>query len=109
MTKEERMEKNRKLGRAYARSESGNKVQHEYRKRNKDKINKAHTERRKSLSNKMKNAWWTVWNARKSGRLIQEPCVVCGSEKSQAHHEDYDKQLEVIWLCRKHHAEKHRK
>jgi ribosomal protein S27AE len=37
------------------------------------------------------------------GKLKRKPCVVCGSEKVQAHHEDYLKQLEVVWLCRKHH------
>lgn len=35
------------------------------------------------------------------------PCEVCGDPKSDAHHEDYSKPLEVIWLCRKHHAERH--
>ncbi len=42
------------------------------------------------------------------GKIKKEPCVVCGEmEKVEAHHEDYDKPLEVIWYCRKHHIELH--
>jgi len=43
------------------------------------------------------------------GRIEKLPCQVCGSNiKTEAHHEDYDKPLDVIWLCRKHHAEIHK-
>lgn len=45
----------------------------------------------------------------RSGALLREPCTVCGSAKSEAHHDDYTKPLEVRWLCRKHHMELHRK
>ena len=41
--------------------------------------------------------------------LIRQPCEVCGAEKSEAHHDDYEKPLEVRWLCRKHHREHHAK
>ena len=44
-----------------------------------------------------------------SGKIIKTPCVICGNKKSEGHHEDYSKPLEVIWLCRLHHAELHRK
>lgn len=44
----------------------------------------------------------------KRGAIKKGPCIVCGTEKNlEAHHEDYDKPLEVIWYCRKHHIEKH--
>lgn len=43
-----------------------------------------------------------------NGSLNKTPCIKCGNEKSEAHHEDYMKPLEVIWLCRKHHAEHHK-
>jgi DNA repair exonuclease SbcCD ATPase subunit len=43
-----------------------------------------------------------------SGKLTREPCEVCGSEVSEAHHADYSKPLEVRWLCRTHHMEQHR-
>lgn len=48
-----------------------------------------------------------VLMAVKIGTLVREPCSVCGNLKSQAHHEDYSKPLEVKWLCQKHHSEIH--
>lgn len=42
------------------------------------------------------------------GDLIRQPCIVCGNNRSQAHHEDYNKPLDVIWYCAKHHAEYHK-
>jgi len=41
------------------------------------------------------------------GKIDRMACKVCGSDKSQMHHADYDKPLEVTWLCRKHHLEIH--
>lgn len=50
-----------------------------------------------------------VSNAIRDGRLIKLFCEVCGDKKSQAHHDDYRKPLNVRWLCRKHHLEVHEK
>jgi hypothetical protein len=44
-----------------------------------------------------------VSRALRAGHLIRTPCVICGAIDVQAHHEDYSKPLEVIWLCFKHH------
>ena len=44
----------------------------------------------------------------KSGLLARLPCVVCGESLSHGHHEDYNKPLEVIWLCHSHHVQFHR-
>ena len=41
-----------------------------------------------------------------NGAIKKTGCIVCG-EKAQAHHEDYSKPLEVIWLCQVHHADHH--
>jgi hypothetical protein len=41
------------------------------------------------------------------GRLVRQPCEVCGAEPSQAHHDDYTNPKEVRWLCTTHHAEAH--
>lgn len=54
-----------------------------------------------------KNAQAAVWQAVKKGTLVRQPCW-CGDIKSEGHHGDYSKPLEVVWLCRKHHAELHR-
>lgn len=48
-----------------------------------------------------------VSRALKSGRLIKKPCVKCGDNKSFAHHTDYSKPLDVVWLCRTHHRAEH--
>src|SRR5215207_7580125 len=50
-----------------------------------------------------------VYYAITVGKLEKKPCQVCGNPKVDAHHEDYSKPLEVIWLCRKHHREIHKK
>jgi hypothetical protein len=42
------------------------------------------------------------------GDLVRQPCCRCGSTDSHAHHDDYDKPLEVMWLCPLHHKERHR-
>lgn len=39
-----------------------------------------------------------------SGKVIKKPCYLCGKIKSEGHHEDYSKPLDVIWLCRQHHG-----
>lgn len=49
-----------------------------------------------------------VAEAVRQQKLIKLPCVVCGSSKSMAHHDDYDKPLDVIWLCQVHHKERHK-
>ena len=60
---------------------------------------------RRSLKKRM--ATQAVYRATKSGKLVRGVCAICGAEKVDAHHEDYDKQLEVVWLCRKHHMRLH--
>lgn len=46
-------------------------------------------------------------NAVRDGRVIRQPCLVCGAEKVEAHHPDYAKPLEVLWFCRPHHKAHH--
>lgn len=48
-----------------------------------------------------------VYYAIKTGKLKSKPCQICGKQKADAHHEDYSKPLEVIWLCRAHHKRIH--
>jgi hypothetical protein len=59
-------------------------------------------------NNRLKrDAHVAVNNAVRDGRLTKGPCEECGSQVSQAHHDDYSKPLSVRWLCTKHHAEEH--
>lgn len=47
-----------------------------------------------------------VWvnNAIRDGRLLRQPCEVCGATSPiQAHHDDYSKFDVVRWLCTEHH------
>lgn len=39
-----------------------------------------------------------VSNALRAGWMVKEPCH-CGEMEVQAHHEDYNKPLDVEWLC----------
>lgn len=41
------------------------------------------------------------------GHLKKMPCIICGNRNSHAHHCDYDKPMDVMWLCSLHHAEWH--
>lgn len=45
-------------------------------------------------------------NAVRDGRLKKQPCMVCG-EKAVAHHPDYTRPLDVVWLCQPHHKQAH--
>jgi len=46
-----------------------------------------------------------VANAVRDGRLTKLPCAHCGDPKSQTHHHDYSKPLDVEWLCFRCHRE----
>ena len=50
----------------------------------------------------------TVARALKSGLLQKENCKKYGEIKSEAHHEDYDKPLDIVWLCSKCHKQRHK-
>lgn len=50
----------------------------------------------------------TVARAIRSGKLVRQPCSRCNDPKSVAHHEDYDKPLEVMWLCQPCHKKRHK-
>jgi len=49
-----------------------------------------------------------VSRAIRNGSLFRLPCIRCGEKKSVAHHEDYDKPLEVMWLCQSCHKQRHK-
>jgi hypothetical protein len=70
--------------------------------------------RRRAASERLTNpekrvARSAVAHAITAGQLVRGPCEVCGTTVNiDGHHEDYSKPLDVNWLCRKHHKERHR-
>jgi hypothetical protein len=53
-----------------------------------------------------KQAHQLLRSALELGKLHRHPCFICGN-KAQAHHDDYSKPLDVVWVCSKHHGEIH--
>ena len=49
-----------------------------------------------------------VLGALRSGKLIKLPCRFCNIKQVEAHHPDYSKPLEVIWLCSECHRLLHK-
>lgn len=45
-------------------------------------------------------------NAVKRGKIIPEPCFICG-DSAEGHHSSYDLPLDVTWLCKQHHSQLH--
>ncbi len=64
----------------------------EWRRRNKEK-QRAHS---------------AVAYAIRSGKLERQPCEECGVQPTEAHHEDYSKPFDVMWLCKTCHEKRHR-
>lgn len=54
-----------------------------------------------------KHAVYQVNNAVRDGRLTKDPCHICGDLKVEGHHPDYDRPLDVVWLCTTHHKQTH--
>ena len=55
-----------------------------------------------------KRACHMVEAAIAKGILARQPCEKCGAVKTRGHHDDYNKPLEIRWLCAKHHYEWHK-
>ena len=49
-----------------------------------------------------------VARAIRRGQIEAEPCICCGSGKSMAHHESYDRPLEIVWYCQPCHKQRHK-
>jgi hypothetical protein len=54
-------------------------------------------------------AYVKVWYALKTGKIKKDKCFFCNNKKVEAHHKDYKKPLEVIWLCDGCHKQVHLK
>lgn len=45
----------------------------------------------------------------RDNNIHRQPCEICGNKKAEAHHDDYDKPLEIRWLCFNCHRQWHKK
>lgn len=48
-----------------------------------------------------------VRRAVRAGRLVPQPCSVCGGPNANGHHTDYSKPLDVVWMCSNCHRGEH--
>lgn len=64
------------------------------------KYTREHPERR-SARNKARRALQT-------GKMKKTPCESCGNEKTEMHHPDYSRPLDVMWLCKLCHEQWHK-
>lgn len=81
-----------------------------YRERNKSKV-KLYKEQFAKDFPEIVNAHRLVRNAIRRKEIFRpSQCSKCLKEcKAEAHHEDYMKPLDIIWLCRSCHGKEHRK
>lgn len=128
MSDDERRAKRLEYKRRYheLHKEQDNAASRKWRSLNKEKVRKAVNEWRKRNPDKLKlhreksqkkyvdrnrdivNAHAIVYKAIQSGRIAKDSCEICGAEKAEAHHDDYNYPLRVRWLCKKCHVEWHK-
>lgn len=77
-----------------------------WRKRNKG-YNSEHVAKYRLENPEKRKAHRAIERGLKNGSIVRQPCVVCANPKSEAHHEDHSKPLDVIWFCRQHHHAHH--
>lgn len=106
--REENRERYRELVRRaqakYKKTPKGKKTEHKYKTSEK---NKEYNRKYRERNPHMMKCYMKAALARRGGKLIPKPCGVCGNRTVHAHHDDYNKPLEVRWLCPRHHSQLH--
>ena len=106
----------------YAQCKECHKIQvSEYTRENIDKIvEKSKTPKGREIQKRSTESWVTKNRSKKnihvqtshairSGLIKKKNCEVCNeSYLVDAHHDDYNKPLNIRWLCRKHHKKFHK-
>lgn len=78
---------------------------------------RANLPHRRALASRVMSAWKAAFPERReahhkvayalrTGALTKQPCWVCGLN-AVAHHPDYSRPLDVVWLCQPHHKQAH--
>lgn len=105
MITDKRRKQKAEAQRRYKLSEKGKKTQAKYYASR----TKLETNRRWRKKNYHKIlAQRAVHAAIRLGKLARQACEVCKKPNAFAHHDNYDKPLDVRWLCNFHHSEHHR-
>jgi len=107
-------ENDRARGRTKKRKEQNKKQVKKIKKSNPNGYKAMRREAVKKSRNKYSEkylAWLQVQKAIKLGEIIRpEYCSLCEKKKkTDAHHKDYSKPFDVIWLCKECHGKEHRK
>ena len=84
----------------YHKTEKFKAYQKNYQKTDKYKIQKKNYDRKKYKTIECKARWI-------SKRIKREKCIFC-ENLGEKHHLDYNKPLDVIFLCREHHVQVHK-
>ncbi len=96
--------------RYYLEKEKRLEMQRRYKKTEKGKAAAARARANWIAKNPEKRrAQVAVGNAIRDGRLEKKPCEFCGEIKVEAHHHDYSRPLDVVWLCKAHHGHTRRR
>ncbi len=106
---EDIMEKRDKEVKARWQRENPDKAK-QYRdkwKKNNPKKWKAAKQKWRAKNVQKVKAHFIIAHAVECGFMESMPCHICDEPNTQAHHEDYSEPLIVLWLCTKHHAERH--
>ena len=109
-------ENNKEKIRDYGKTEESKKYHREYQRKNnktrkyKEKHKKYFSDYYKKPENRIKQLCRLRTSLMvKKGEIIILLCQICGELKVEAHHDNYNKPTNVMWLCVKHHKELHRK
>lgn len=74
--------------------------------------NNAATRKWKAANKDKRVAQHKISNSIRDKKLLRQECVVCTKlglrAPGQAHHSDYNRPLDVTWLCHKHHRAWHK-
>ena len=82
-------------------------IHRQYYQNNKQRINEWKNTYNKTMDKEKLQCRHQVFIALKKGLLKRESCEFCGISKTEAHHKDYSKPLQVNWVCKEHHINLH--